>query len=142
MTLKYHLCTSCPNLIDNRRVYFFCSLLDIVTISNHDTYIKVIVSSLDYTCDGMTRIILSKALTATSEAARLYTASFMRVLLRARVPFLSNWGMEMLVMQLYDQSKPVAMEALSVISEACEEEVNIASSNVSHVISIYCTIAL
>ena len=47
----------------------------------------------------------------------------MRVLLRARMPFLTSWGMEMLVNQLYDQSKPVAMEALSVISEACEEEV-------------------
>ncbi len=71
----------------------------------------------------MARIILSKALTASSENARLYTASFMRVLMRAKVPFLSNWGMEMLVTQLYDQSKSVAMEALSVISEACEEEV-------------------
>ncbi len=47
----------------------------------------------------------------------------MRVLLRAGIPFLSSWGIEMLVMQLYDQSKPVAMEALSVLSEACEEEV-------------------
>jgi rapamycin-insensitive companion of mTOR len=47
----------------------------------------------------------------------------MRVLLRAKVPYISNWGLEMLVMQLYDQSKVVAMEALSVISEACENEV-------------------
>ncbi len=58
------------------------------------------------------------------QSARLYTASFMRVLLRSGIPFLSSWGIEMLVMQLYDQSKPVAMEALSVLSEACEEEVN------------------
>ena len=55
--------------------------------------------------------------------ARLYTVNFMRVLLRAKVPYISNWGLEMLVMQLYDQSKSVAMEALSVISEACENEV-------------------
>ena len=47
----------------------------------------------------------------------------MRVLLRAQVAFFSSWGIEMLVMQLYDQSKAVAMEALSVISEACEDEV-------------------
>ena len=100
------------------------SLLDIVTITSSDTIIKLIVSSLDYVHDGMARLILSKALTATSESARLYTASFMRVLLRARVRFLANWGMEMLVMQLYDQSKAVAMEALSVLSEACEEEVS------------------
>ena len=55
----------------------------------------------------------------------MYTASYMRVLLRAKVPFLSNWGMELLVTQLYDQSKSVGMEALSVIDEACEEEVNL-----------------
>ena len=55
----------------------------------------------------------------------MYTANFMRVLLRARVAFFSSWGIEMLVMQLYDQSKAVAMEALSVISEACEDEVSV-----------------
>ena len=59
------------------------------------------------------------------QSARLYTANFMRVLLRARVAFFSSWGIEMLVMQLYDQSKAVAMEALSVISEACEDEVSV-----------------
>ena len=48
----------------------------------------------------------------------------MRVLLRAKVPYINNWGLELLVMQLYDQSKLVAMEALSVISEACENEVS------------------
>lgn len=63
------------------------------------------------------------------QSARLYTASFMRILLRARVPLLSSWGMEMLVLQLYDQSKAVAMEALSVISEACEDEVSIRFDN-------------
>ncbi len=52
----------------------------------------------------------------------------MRVLLRARAPFFSSWGVEMLVMQLYDQSRQVAMEALSVLSEACEEEVRNARS--------------
>ena len=31
----------------------------------------------------------------------------------------------MLVVQLYDQSRAVAMEALSVLSEACEEEANL-----------------
>ncbi|CAH1775574.1 unnamed protein product [Owenia fusiformis] len=102
-------------------------LLDLVTITTHDTYVKLIVSSLDYSRDGITRIILSKALTATSENARLYTASFLRVLLRANVPFLSSWGMELLVTQLYDQSKMVALEAISVLDEACENEANLAS---------------
>ena len=48
----------------------------------------------------------------------------MRVLLRANVPFIKSWGMELLVTQLYDQSSAVASEAMDVIDEACEDEVN------------------
>ncbi|XP_013398176.1 rapamycin-insensitive companion of mTOR isoform X2 [Lingula anatina] len=100
-------------------------LLDLVTVTSHDVYIKLVVSSLDYSRDGMARIILSKALTATSDNARYYTASFMRVLLRAKIPFFSTWGTDMLVTQMYDQDKKVALEALSVLDEACEDEVNL-----------------
>lgn len=109
---------------------FHC-LLDLMTISQHDTYVKLIVSTLDYSRDGFTRVILSRGLTATSESARLYITTFMRVLLRARSPFFSSWGIEKLVQQLCDQSKPVVMEALSVLNEACEEQVNI-NNLVSH----------
>lgn len=63
--------------------------------------------------------------TCLFQNARLYTAKFMRVLLRADVPFVTHWGMELLVTQLYDQSKVVAMEALDVIDEACEDEVGL-----------------
>jgi rapamycin-insensitive companion of mTOR len=55
----------------------------------------------------------------------------MRVLLRADVPFVSHWGMELLVTQLYDQSKVVALEALNVIDEACEEEVGLFPTGVT-----------
>ncbi|XP_074640196.1 rapamycin-insensitive companion of mTOR-like isoform X2 [Tubulanus polymorphus] len=100
-------------------------LVDLVTVTTHDIYIKLIISSLNYTRQGLSRLILTQALTATSENARLYAAKFMRVLLRADVPFISSWGMELLVTQLYDESSVVALEALSVIEEACEDEVNL-----------------
>jgi len=48
----------------------------------------------------------------------------LRVLLRARVPGFQQWGVELLVQQLYDESKAVASEALAVLSEACEDEVS------------------
>ena len=48
----------------------------------------------------------------------------LRVLLRTGTPFFGSWGIEMLVLQLYDKVKAVAMEALTVLSEACEEEVS------------------
>jgi len=57
------------------------------------------------------------------QSARLYTADFMRALLRLGVPFFSNWCMELLIKQLYDQSKNVSMRSLSVINEACENQV-------------------
>ena len=47
----------------------------------------------------------------------------LRVLLRARVTGFAQWGVELLVLQLYDSSKLVHMEALSVLFEACEDEV-------------------
>ena len=61
---------------------------------------------------------------STLQGARLYSTKFVRVLFRAHVPFVGSWVMELLTLQLYDQSKAVAMEAISVISEACEELVS------------------
>jgi rapamycin-insensitive companion of mTOR len=57
------------------------------------------------------------------QSARLYAVRWLHVLLRVHVPFFSSWGLELLSNQLYDQSTNVALEALSVLSEACEEEV-------------------
>ena len=48
---------------------FIQRLLNLMTITSHDTYIKLIVSSLDYCRDCMSRLILSKGLTATSEVS-------------------------------------------------------------------------
>ncbi|KXJ04316.1 Rapamycin-insensitive companion of mTOR, partial [Exaiptasia diaphana] len=47
----------------------------------------------------------------------------MRVLLRSKIAFFSNWGMEFLVTQLYDTNPRVANEAADVLDEACEDEV-------------------
>jgi len=46
-------------------------LLNLMTITSHDTYVKLIVSSLDYCRDGMSRLILSKGLTAASEVSHV-----------------------------------------------------------------------
>ncbi|KAK3609904.1 hypothetical protein CHS0354_036667 [Potamilus streckersoni] len=95
-------------------------LLAVVTATTQDSYIKLIVSCLSYTKDGNTRAILSKALCGSSESARLYTTKLMRVLLRTKSLGFQTWGIEYLVTQLYDQSRAVAMMALSVLEEACE----------------------
>lgn len=70
------------------------------------------------------RVILSEVLTAPSESSRLYATQFLLVLLRARLPDFQKWGIELLVMQLYDQSKAVSLAAIAILGEATEEKVS------------------
>ncbi|KAK7495005.1 hypothetical protein BaRGS_00013645 [Batillaria attramentaria] len=103
----------------------FQSLMEMMTPSTQDIHVKLAISSLNYSKDGSARIVLSKALTATSETCRVYATKLLRVLLRANTPGFSSWGMELLVTQLYDQSHSVAMAALSILDEACDMEANL-----------------
>ena len=47
----------------------------------------------------------------------------MIVFLLVNVPFFSNWGMEMLIGQLYDTDDTMRQEAIDILDKACEEEV-------------------
>lgn len=98
-------------------------LLNLVGNTNHECYIKLVVSGLDYSLDGIPRVILRRVLTSTSESLRLYATQMMTVLLRAKVTDFHKWGIEMLVTQLQDTSKSVCLAAVSVLMEAAEEEV-------------------
>ena len=49
----------------------------------------------------------------------------MIVFLLVNAPFFSNWGMEMLIGQLYDTDDIVREEAIDILYEACEEEVGV-----------------
>jgi hypothetical protein len=39
------------------------------------------------------------------------------------LPDFQKWGIELLVMQLYDQSKAVSLAAIAILGEATEEKV-------------------
>ncbi|CAB1318322.1 unnamed protein product [Coregonus sp. 'balchen'] len=81
----------------------FQCLLNICTLKNQDHLLKLTVSTLDYSRDGLSRVILSKILTAATD-------------------FFSNWGIELLVTQLHDRNKTISMEALDILDEACEDK--------------------
>ena len=49
----------------------------------------------------------------------------MIVFLLVNAPFFSNWGMEMLIGQLYDTDDTVREEAIDVLDKACKEEVGV-----------------
>jgi hypothetical protein len=69
------------------------------------------------------RIILSKVLKSPVEGSRLYATKFLLVLIRAHTPDFANWGMELLVMQLYDPSIQVSLVASDILDEACDHQV-------------------
>ncbi|XP_040276883.1 rapamycin-insensitive companion of mTOR isoform X2 [Bufo bufo] len=103
----------------------FQCLLNLCSLKNQDHLLKLAVSSLDYSRDGLARVILSKTLTASPDSCRLYATKHLRVLLRANVEFFSNWGIELLVTQLHDKSKNISTEALDILDEACEDKANL-----------------
>ncbi|GIX79084.1 rapamycin-insensitive companion of mTOR, partial [Caerostris extrusa] len=93
----------------------------LVSITNQDIYIKLIVSSLDYTKEGFSRAILTKVLTGTEELTRFVCYKFLLVLLRAKLPDYRKWAIEVLVYQLHDTSKLVSAAALDILDEACTQ---------------------
>ncbi|XP_074788880.1 rapamycin-insensitive companion of mTOR [Athene noctua] len=103
----------------------FQCLLNLCSLKNQDHLLKLTVSSLDYSRDGLARVILSKILTAATDSCRLYATKHLRVLLRANVEFFSNWGIELLVTQLHDKNKTISSEALDILDEACEDKANL-----------------
>ncbi|XP_071322284.1 rapamycin-insensitive companion of mTOR-like isoform X2 [Trachinotus anak] len=103
----------------------FQCLLNLCSLKNQEHLLKLTVTTLDYSRDGLARVILSKILTAATDTCRLYATKHLRVLLRASVEFFSNWGIELLVTQLHDRNKTISMEALDILDEACEDKANL-----------------
>lgn len=49
-----------------------CSLLNLCSLKNQDHLLKLTVSTLDYSRDGLARVILSKILTAATDVSRTF----------------------------------------------------------------------
>lgn len=97
-------------------------LFDICNYHYRIDLIKLMIASLDFAHDHYARAILSKILTSGSKEMRLYATQHLRVHLRAKMPVFNSWGMELLIAQLYDLDKEVAMEAIDILDEACDQE--------------------
>lgn len=115
-----HVCHTLRGINLLKDIGLFTKLAALATTTNHSCYVKLIVSSFDYATDGPHRGILAKILTCRQESSRLYATQFLLVLLRAGLPSFERWGVEMLVKQLFDQSKAVSLAALNIAHEACE----------------------
>ncbi|KAL1513243.1 hypothetical protein ABEB36_002676 [Hypothenemus hampei] len=105
-------------ILDN--VKMFSLLQELATTTHHDCYVKLIISSLDYSMPGPARDILDAVLTCDIESSRLYATQFLLVLLRVGCASFSGWAIRLLYRQLDDTSRKVSLSALSTLQEACE----------------------
>ena len=97
-------------------------LQDLAIATNHDCYVKLITSSLDYSREGLNRKVMNKIISeAPLESTRLYATQFLRLILRARMTDAYQWAIILLSERLTDSSKIVAFAALDALHEACEE---------------------
>ena len=107
--------------------YNFLQTLTLMLSFRSDLYLKLVISCLDYsTADWGSRNLLAKALTKEgSESCRLYATRFLGVLIRSRTANVAQWGLELLVSQLFDNSKTVAWVALDLLEDACDDKMNL-----------------
>ncbi|XP_039749145.1 rapamycin-insensitive companion of mTOR [Pararge aegeria] len=77
------LCHSYTGLRLFKQTGLYENLLELSTKTHHSCYVKLVISSLDYTMDSSPRDILAKTLTCNILASRLYATQFLNVLLRA-----------------------------------------------------------
>ncbi|KAK3067837.1 hypothetical protein LTR53_015040, partial [Teratosphaeriaceae sp. CCFEE 6253] len=103
----------------------------IVELKDRDDLIRALLMDLDYTLDSHPRIILAKAMVATSKQMRI-TAT--RILRRyAMMPIeasvigggAAEWAIKLLVGQLYDPEIEVCEVAIKILEEACNNIVSL-----------------
>ncbi|KAJ9048791.1 hypothetical protein DSO57_1031275 [Entomophthora muscae] len=94
-------------------------------LRSRDDLVRAIINSLDYRREGHARVILSKVLTSAYKHIRLFATNFLRVLLRKDIPGFSDWGIYLLITQLYDPALEVSEMAVSVLDEACMKQENL-----------------
>ncbi|KAK9881647.1 hypothetical protein WA026_017167 [Henosepilachna vigintioctopunctata] len=111
--------TECGVNILNQINIFQC-LQNLATTTNNDCYVKLIISSMDYSSNPLSRNLLSAVLKCNIESSRLYSTQFLLILLRSGVPDFASWGIPLLVNQLNDKAKVILLSALSILHEACE----------------------
>ncbi|KZT18431.1 hypothetical protein NEOLEDRAFT_1125374 [Neolentinus lepideus HHB14362 ss-1] len=86
---------------------------------SRDDLIKGIILHLDYSIDGHSRIVLSKALTSSYVHIRIFATSHLGSLVRESATA-NAWTLRLLLTQLYDPAMDVCELAVQFLQEACE----------------------
>ncbi|WVQ77136.1 hypothetical protein IAR50_006819 [Cryptococcus sp. DSM 104548] len=99
---------------------FFTCFYHLSEQRSRDDIIRIIIECFDYTLDGHPRIVLSKALTSSYMETRLYATHHLGRLLHEQ-PSLMDWGLRLMITQLYDTNMEVCDVAVMYLEEACTE---------------------
>ncbi|KAL1116469.1 hypothetical protein AAG570_004942, partial [Ranatra chinensis] len=107
------------------KVGMYQTLTDLVVSTNHDCYVKLIVSTLDYSNDEAARKILMKALESKTISSRMYATRMLHTLVRIGIwhdKSLMKFILGLVVDQLRDGDRAIAAVALNTLQEACDSK--------------------
>ncbi|KAK5132801.1 hypothetical protein LTR08_008602 [Meristemomyces frigidus] len=99
----------------------------IVELKTRDDLIRALLGNLDYTLDSHPRIILGKAMCASSKQMRIAATRILRKYAMLRIEATitgggaAEWAIKLLVSQLYDPEIEVCEVAIKILEEACNE---------------------
>ncbi|WVF67846.1 hypothetical protein IAT40_002607 [Kwoniella sp. CBS 6097] len=99
---------------------FFTCFYHLSEQRSRDDIIRIIIECFDYTLDAHPRIVLSKALTSSYMETRLFATHHLGRLLQEQ-PNLLDWGLQLMITQLYDTAMEVCDVAVMYLEEACTE---------------------
>ncbi|KAJ3479559.1 hypothetical protein NLI96_g8977 [Meripilus lineatus] len=97
----------------------FTAFYHLSELRSREDLIKGIIENLDYSIDGHSRIVLSKALTSSYRHIRVHATNHLGELIQAGQPA-NSWTLRLLLTQLYDPAVEVQEVAVRYLEEACE----------------------
>ncbi|WVR08773.1 hypothetical protein IAU60_005831 [Kwoniella sp. DSM 27419] len=99
---------------------FFTCFYHLSEQRSRDDIIRIIIECSDYTLDAHPRIVLAKALTSSYMETRLFATHHLGRLLQEQ-PDLVEWGLQLMITQLYDTSMELCDVAVMYLEEACTD---------------------
>ncbi|CAG8628166.1 8090_t:CDS:10, partial [Acaulospora morrowiae] len=112
-----------PLLLEKFKI--FNTFYHLSELRSREDLIKAIITNLDYGLDAHPRILLSKVMTSGYKRVRLYATKHLGLILRTSPNKFNEWGIQLLITQLYDPAMEVCQVAVRVLEETCNHKENI-----------------
>ncbi|KAI8055952.1 Rapamycin-insensitive companion of mTOR, N-term-domain-containing protein [Syncephalis plumigaleata] len=115
-------------LIALERANVFDTIYCLSQIANREDVYREILSSMSYVHDGFPRAILVKMLTSEATSSRWFATCQLRTLVHEKIPSFHEWGIRMLVDQLYDPEVSICQLARNNIEYVAEVEMTLSNA--------------